>query len=394
MKNIVSRLSTLLGAGLVVLCLNVLMAPSVSALAGYTWTGPITTGSTCSQPSPGASDSGQYIVCAGASRVVVSHDYGTTWTAPSSLISQSYGPVAVSASGQYMIATTNGSMYKSTDYGVNWAPIAGTNPQNWSGIDISANGQIITGAFDSNKIQVSNDGGTTWATTTINSASELYTVSMSNDGTYMYASDINNNEVYKSSNSGISWSLADSGLSPYPQQVYSSASGQQVIATSAGTRLFASHDYGTTWQILSPAGAQCLYQAVISSDGNTIIAPDACQNAYIFISYDSGVTWTHDPVLGVSTSGWWNVIGSADLSRIVLAENGGNIFTAGDPSLVRQTSTPATPVTNTTSSTNSLPTAPDTGYGSRTETSAIAVWLCSLAVISIFLGLYQTRKHN
>jgi N-acetylneuraminic acid mutarotase len=50
--------------------------------------------------------------------------------------------------------------------------------------------------------------------------------------------------------------------------------------------------------------------------------------------------------------------------------------------------------TTTNSNNNKLPTPPDTGYGTPAANSPIVISLGSLALVSIFLGFYQARKHN
>jgi len=169
------------------------------------------------------SSTGQYMVCVGATTIIVSTDYGSTWTTSLDISSLQAGihfnvrdnQIYISSDGNYMIAyagnytfvgklsagtytwnnlllsntalrstymsssgkymTSNATanstnLYYSTNYGVTWNPSNVSNPSNmWGGSKISQNGKYVVAYDFSSNIYISSDSGANFSFSYTNS---------------------------------------------------------------------------------------------------------------------------------------------------------------------------------------------------------------------------------
>ena len=219
------------------------------------------------------SNDGQYVVFAGSnSKLFVSPNYGTDWTAAAT--SRTWTSLAVSGNGQKMIAGANRSkLYLSTDYGVNWKSKSST--QNWRALAMSDNGYTIYGAVANGFIFRSTDGGSNWS------------------------------QIATSQN----W-----------RSIATSTNGQVVLAATYGGTLYTSTDAGTTWT--SRESARKWTAVSISDDGANMVA--TVSGGGIYFSADTGATW--NPVAGIENKTWNSISCDSTCANFATVANSGNLY--------------------------------------------------------------------
>lgn len=242
------------------------------------------------------SQDGRYVLAAGgAGYVRVSSNYGATWSSPSVISNQSnyYFTTAgtsndgrVMVIGGYRATDSTGAIFVSVNYGSTWNPVVanynyGTNPNE--------------------------------------------TVTISGDGLVIYAADKNyNNQIYKSTFSGGTWSnwskLANSPSTQY-YKLSTSYNGQVIIASNALVGVSYSRDAGATWALSNSLDSifQWLDPNATATTGLGL-AVDADTQTQLWRTANSGSTWTKvTTVPGVSGEKFWGVTSSNDGKRIYLS---------------------------------------------------------------------------
>jgi len=109
-----------------------------------------------------------------------------------------------------------------------------------------------------------------------------------------------------------------------------SADGATMIATSfrrnPASPVFISKDSGVSWTQVTNSGVAA-YTAANSSDGKTIIAAENAtglgRESPIFVSHDSAANWSSNSFQNIS---WVSVACSADGSTLLAAASGGGIY--------------------------------------------------------------------
>lgn len=137
-----------------------------------------------------SSDGTKLAACVSSGNIWTSTNSGTSWTERTGSGSRLWVAVASSSDGTKLAAVhhgvggTTGGLYISTDSGVTWA-ISNTGARD--DVSMSADGQVIMTFNNNYRVEVSLDGGSTWAENTsftLASASFPPTVSVSPDGTF------------------------------------------------------------------------------------------------------------------------------------------------------------------------------------------------------------------
>jgi hypothetical protein len=149
-------------------------------------------------------------------------------------------------------------------------------------------------------------------------------VASSADGTRLVAADAEGG-LYTSVDSGANWIERPFANPTSWEAVASSADGTRlVVAPSNGGLIYISGDSGETWTPHPVGGPNASWNSVASSaDGKHLIAAGSGQ---IYISKEYGTSWaTNGP-----TAIWGSVASSADGTRLVAAKNAGNIYTSSD----------------------------------------------------------------
>jgi hypothetical protein len=285
-------------------------------------------------------------------------------------------------SGVIFLASTNfvtpnpQVIIKSTDGGATWATLSGSpSPTLWQQIATTPNAQNILGVSEDGYAYYSTNGGTSFGNQLI--TANLYRCFLSDNGLYMFV--LNSNDLYRSSNSGTTWTniLTNSTSSTYFDAGAVSGNGQIVVIyrtnSSSGysSSQFYNGDYGTgTWEQSNPsvmsgkfvlaasmsytgqyaccvtntgdilinnngfafnawtsiAKTHYMFSCDVSYTGQYIIG--GSDNGYVFASTDYGVNFTttniggYNMKVGVSPSGFFAVIGGSGTNDVYTSTNG------------------------------------------------------------------------
>jgi photosystem II stability/assembly factor-like uncharacterized protein len=287
------------------------------------------------------SASGQYVYVYNGTDIHVSNDYGVTFTLTTTITQSSdITYIVCNQSGERVYVSTDGGVLCSVDYGTSF--VLTSHPQvACYNVAIDSLGNRLVALAVDGTTRVSYDAGTTWVVQTILGQSLTFTsggVSISPDGT-RYASSVgapgtyfksegtpdiapiwtvinnasysrgsistdnqkiialqydNNSEstlVWYSINAGADWTQSPNFGNVYT--IAASASGQVVLAIMNDSQVpYLSTDYGATFTIttLSLVG---YYPdvCVINSTGTSMMVSSS--DGYIYVSTDSGTTWTN-----------------------------------------------------------------------------------------------------
>ena len=209
------------------------------------------------------------ILMAGTYDVYLSRDNGVTWTAPNGILSQDWRAFAMSYNGQYILAVGDNApnrgtyMFISTDYGANFT-------QGPDGTQTYA----VMSADGSKMISYGNTG---WY-------GHLY---LSTD----YGSNFSS--ITPTVNSGASWQR---GMGP----IACSSDASRIYIMNADN-LFVSTDLLSSVTQLTGFPSDWGFTALTcSSDGTKLFATKNHDNytTYVYLSTDSGVTWTQQTSAG------------------------------------------------------------------------------------------------
>jgi len=247
-----------------------------------------------------------------------------------------------------------GVVYRSTNEGIDWSPVLqnvprlGVNTQDWA-YDLIVNprnSSIVFAAFHEAGIYCSINGGDTWAVantgiigdTGVISARGLSTnpKDSSNDALYMgtwhrvgtyksinnaqswtntpldvkvYNMDLDNvspnvlylanfdpgnfkGGIYKSSNSGTSWSLVGLGNEILYTVAVNQPDHTQVFAGSLTNGIFQSNNSGSSWSFSSQGLFNTNVSGMLALPGNQTTLIGATANNGVSISQDKGITWS------------------------------------------------------------------------------------------------------
>jgi len=186
--------------------------------------------------------------------LVISRNYGATFTTITIAAGQLFQDVAMSASGKYMIVANIGGTtfrpYRSSDFGVTWTQIVSTGVTSHKSCAISASGKYILLTKNTTlSPHVSNDFGATWTTVATGQVTNGGIGKMSADGKYMY---IFGAEAKRSIDFGVSFSSILNGIGSLTEGGIVSPSGRMVATgVDAIPDLRVSNDFGVTFSIVS-----------------------------------------------------------------------------------------------------------------------------------------------
>ena len=222
---------------------------------------------------------GEYIVAATSERVFLSFDAGETWAESSNKpwVSLAYGAISgISVSGncQNQVIRATNNIVISSDYGATWST-SKLFIRSASQPVVSSNGQIQilfgkeTQFQDYPQINASTDFGNTWAKKEFITVRDWRKLVISADGTRA-AGIVGWQEIFVSSNSGNTWVNkftlpVASGLS-----LLEMSSNGKVLVAGNTLELFVSTDFGETWGLKysEPTGSTAQFKdAKLSQDG-------------------------------------------------------------------------------------------------------------------------------
>ncbi len=192
--------------------------------------------------------------------------------------------------------TIGGGIYRSTDGGISWASSNGAMASTYALSLVAIGRNIFAGSGTGEGISVSTDDGVTWRTDNNGLPPSPYGFqtgvirALIVSGTHIFAG-INdpNAVVYCSTDSGISWNFAGSGITSGSISAFATASGGNDSIIVAGTNdgVFLSTDFGSTWE---SAGLKSEPIRCLALYGNNLFAASYYDG--IFVTSDNGATWS------------------------------------------------------------------------------------------------------
>ena len=275
--------------------------------------------------------------------VLVSPDYGTTWTTSSgtNTTSTEWWSIAVSGTGEYVVVSNdllNENVLYSSNYGMSWHTSQGIPSGGLVALASSSSGMYVTGLNSygtPQSIVVSSDYGATF-TPSLSSpgVDALYQnggVAMSADGSYQLCATIMNTGIastglFLSSNFGSDW-VVTSQLGTFTS-VAVSETGQYMVAgtTDTGISIYYSKDYGVTW---SPASSSTTFGSGLNSlfvsiSGNGQEVLTSAYGVGLFYSTDNGNEFT---TINGNDNQWYAVATSSNFELLYVTQQSSSVST-------------------------------------------------------------------
>lgn len=251
-----------------------------------------------------SSDGKKLIAVAGD--IYTSADSGVTWLKRTNAETLGWLAVTSSSDGVKLAAIEDsgdgygyGYIYTSTDSGATWTPRASSLGPNWTNIVSSGDGnKLVASAYDEgtdmSEVFKSSDSGLSWVSLSV-PGNLGGGIALSSDGMKLLISGYNDGSVYISSDFGVSWSKKTPGYNfGTITSIPVSSNGQTIVIVGAVGENYISYDGGTTWNgiTIGPSYSGGVGGALISADGNTIvITTTGSGNLDYLVSRDAGSTW-------------------------------------------------------------------------------------------------------
>lgn len=146
----------------------------------------------------------------------------------------------------------------------------------------------------------------------------------SSDGSVIYAIEgyvSNSNKIYKSANSGTSWSEVSDADREY-RAIACDSDGSVVVAVVNSGQIYVSTDSGSTWTARDSSRAWI--SVTVSNDGSIMAA--AVDGGQIYVSSDTGATWGAVD----SSRDWRDISCSGDGTKMVAVAAGGQVYNSTD----------------------------------------------------------------
>lgn len=274
------------------------------------------------------SASGDDVIATYREYVYISHDSGDNWTEVSDWgggsDQSSIIYVAMSSDGQTMALISNDSkLYLSQDGGATFGIVADFVPSSLRDVVVSSDGQYIAVVSD-NSVYVSSDNGTTWDQTYENGDSYAPTsLRMSDDGSTMAFSDYEQG-VRISTDYGQTWGVYDNGLASFEiAEVFVAPQSGDVYMIINNNEIYRTQNSGTTWQPYDDGISDDCYGITdMSYDEDTVVA--TCVDGTVLkVSQNGGATWQNSTLTKEDVRHYWTSIDSSSDNQIQLAGSGG-----------------------------------------------------------------------
>lgn len=155
-----------------------------------------------------------------------------------------------------------------------------------------------------------------------------YSFNVSNDGKDIIGTGLSHEEgivkVYSSKDSGASWTnpIIDPGVQFQSLYAASSKDGKNLAIVNQNGYIYVSTNSGESWTKIESLGQRAWLKVFLSGDGSTLLAMETSYGKKIFqISKDMGGTWSESE--NISTSGWVAGIASSfDGSKLFFSIKG------------------------------------------------------------------------
>lgn len=279
-----------------------------------------------------SSSDGKNLCASGSNKVYTSSDYGVTWTDQTSMALNS---VASSSDGSKLVGTVLRKIFTSTNAGVTWTDRTtcpdGTKFKNAVSSADGVNLLVGTSSFTQAgpAVYSSSSSGATWGPSTFTAYGRFSgPFACSSDGKKLVAIRTygSTDSLYTSTYYGMDWTAQPDGIGLHEFSSVTSSSDGSILYAGTGDYIYKSTNSGVDW---TRTGAPFGIWAHIScsGDGSKIIAannatptPVIVGDARLYISNDSGATWTAQ--IGSGQHSWGAVTISSDGSRFAAAAVG------------------------------------------------------------------------
>jgi hypothetical protein len=246
---------------------------------------------------------------------------GRSWTQQTTSGVRPWNGIACDATCTKLVAVaTSELVYTSTDSGATWTQQTGSLFAGYQGVASSSDGTKLVAVALDLYIQTSDDSGFTWTSQPGSAAGTWWWVACDLTCTNVAAVETFG-YIYTSTDSGVSWT---GRAEPRPWlRIASSSDGTKLAATDF-CRIWTSDDSGVTW--IARDSDRGWIGIASSVDDTRLIA--AANGGFVYLSIDSGVTWTAQPALGARN--WQDVACDSTCTTMMAAEYGGNIYVSDD----------------------------------------------------------------
>ena len=272
--------------------------------------------------------------------IYISRNRGLTWVNNTSLTNGYWSTVACSSNGQVVVATQNTSggtypsaVFISTNGGVTWG--AGTQPGgsvDYLASAVSGDGStIVVGVTLGGVYRITSaDSFTTWTRLDASNNRQWKALAISSNGVTLvgcatFSGFGTNTYILKAPAGGATtaWTqvLASSVFSQPKISISSDGTKGVAFVTNSPNVLYLSTDSGTTWSTNTASGSRSWSSVAYSGGGTTIIG--ATSTGGIYTSVNGGTSWNE--IITGSTN-WTSVGCSADGAKIVASANPGYIW--------------------------------------------------------------------
>ena len=231
-----------------------------------------------------------------------STDGGTTWAQLSGTANANFyyvNRLAIAANGTTLLAATSTGIWRSADSGSSWTQVLAS--VDMADIDFAPSSSLnaVAGQNSGGLTRYSTDGGTTWTSVATGASGRVEVAYAASSTAVIYASvNINLGEVWKSTNSGVSYTRmstgynycgSDAGQCWYDNALWVSPTDPTAIIVG-GIDLWKSTNSGTTltkisdWQYGGPYGTN------VHADQHVIVShPNFASNNTVFFGNDGGL---------------------------------------------------------------------------------------------------------
>ena len=247
--------------------------------------------------------------------IIRSTDGGVSWkTANAGLTDTKIISLAPSRTGRMYAGTRGGLVFASTDNGGTWI---GTGPMVTNDyvrtVGTASPNYIFAGTHYQRGFFRSSDNGDTWAN--VDPGININNFAVSRAGTILAGGD---GGVYRSTNSGITWTVSSVATSASILALAVDSSGY-IVASSSGGEMYRSTDDGVSWLTVN-GGVKIsdIFSIVMSPNGHAFAA--SCGKG-VLRSTDKGSSW--NMVGGVWTDPWvWALVPNSSGHLFVAANSG------------------------------------------------------------------------
>ena len=162
-------------------------------------------------------------------------------------------------------------------------------------------GVVLAGTYPTGQIYKSTDSGATW-TLIQQLGSETQVRSLASlGGGVVLAGTYPTGQIYKSTDSGATWTLIQQlGSETYVYSLASLGGGVVLAGTGSTGQIYKSTDSGATWTLIQQLGSETQVYSLASLGGGVVLA-GTDPTGQIYKSTDSGATWTLIQQLGSET---------------------------------------------------------------------------------------------